>query len=186
MTTRLDWLEQTCAELAEERPPLAVPYLVELDGASWTIGSDGHGLIGFREVRTDKVYGAPPMASMAGVLEQRRTGVDAYPIDLVALKEFARAAVPPAPADCPECLGAGTVPCAVCAGVDADECDFCADGREDCETCSDGSRWSPCWLGAVRLNRSVLWKWLNWITEAEPATLWEPPNPRHPRVFHGR
>ena len=105
-----------------------------------------------------------------------------------ALKEFARAAVPPAPADCPECLGAGTVPCSVCAGIDSGESEFCSDGREGCETCSDGLKWMPCWLGAVRINRSVLWKWLNWIPETERATLWtlwEPPDPRKPRVFTG-
>lgn len=174
MTTRLDWLEKTCAEVAAYRPTLAVPYLVELDGAQWTIGTDGHGLIAFREVRTDKTYDAPPMESMAGVLELRRTGADASPIDLVALKELARAAVPPAPADCKECDGLGEI-----------ACEFCRDGSNACKNCSDGLRFMPAWLGNARFNRSVLWKWLNWLTDPEAVTLWQAPDPTKARVFTG-
>lgn len=184
MTTRLQALARICA--TADREQLATPYTVEVDGARWTAGSDGHGLLALREL-ADPPWPAPPVA-FDPVIRKHRLDVPGVPIDLVALKEWARVAAPIARAQCNVCNGSGKVPCHECRGRDP-ECDYCDDGTWECEVCEHGPRWMPGFVGAARLNRAVLWKWLQWVDGPIGATVYIPPeigrDPKASLYFRG-
>lgn len=123
----LDALTTVCAT-SQLRPHLAAPFTVEIEGAPWTVATDGIRLLA---VRYD--YGAslafPGLPENVQRFHAEATDPSAQPLGLALLRAFFAAHAPAPLGTCPECNGN--------ASEDCDECD--GGGEIDCECIDCGN-----------------------------------------------
>lgn len=178
-------LRAKLVHIADLRPVLGTPYSYPIDGETWTIASDGWGLLALRRDDGCPLPSAvdPKGPEFVGAIEPRPTK-GWLPVDTGALLAWFNAAAPD-PAHCKHCEGKGTRlenQCANCegSGIAICICPTCDDDHEtDCEVCEGKPRAVvPCgrcdeprelkgWMGVALMNRANVWRWLSWLPADE-------------------
>lgn len=123
---KIEMLKRNCDG---DRPHMANPFVVDVDGEKWTAATDGYMLLAFAGV-IDEVFDAPSrtqkmssmMASVSGLLANARRA--SRVLDLASLQRAVGAPVFPRTETCSVCDGSGHA---------------CSCGECECEHCVEGS-----------------------------------------------
>lgn len=142
-TFSLDALRVACGKGDALRDWLNNPMAVTIDGAAWTVATNGHRLLA---VRHDYGAGRAPEAILKGLLGFHRDAFapGAIVMPLAPLRAFFADHEPPPEGECPACLGKPDEECEECDGDGEVDCECIGCGhvhQTKCRTCNGTGGW---------------------------------------------